>query len=77
MFDLISAIILIIVGIVLYAVSRALPPVASTIAYWLGILLAVVGVIILVIALLTGALGGGPYWYDWDMLAYQPILQKL
>jgi hypothetical protein len=77
MFDLITAVILIIVGIVLFAVSRALPPVANTVAYWLGILLVVVGIIVLVIALLTGALGGPvPYYWDIDVLTY-PGLQHL
>ncbi len=69
MFSLIWGIILVIVGIVLWAVSRALPPVASTIAFWLGILLAVIGIIIIVVALLTGALGTGGF--DLDALVYQ------
>lgn len=77
MFDLISGVIVLIIGIVLWAISRALPPIANTVAFWLGVALVVIGVVIIVVALLTGALGG-PYYYDWDMLsAYQPVLQKL
>lgn len=74
MFNLITGIIVLVIGIILFAVSRALPPVASTIAYWLGILLAVVGVIIIVVAILTGALGTGGL--DLDVLSY-PVLQHL
>jgi hypothetical protein len=74
MFSLITGIIVLIIGIILFAVSRALPPVAATIAYWLGILLAVIGVIIIVVAILTGALGTGGL--DLDVLSY-PVLQHL
>jgi hypothetical protein len=78
MFDLITGVILLIIGIVLFAVSRALPPVANTIAYWLGILLAVVGVIVIVVWLLTGAIGGpGPYYWDIDSLVYQSKILAL
>jgi hypothetical protein len=79
MISLIGGIILLIVGIILFAISRALPhPSAATAAYWIGIALAILGVIFIAIALILGIPSGGPYWYDWDMLsAYQPVLQKL
>jgi hypothetical protein len=54
--SLIGGIILLVVGIVLFAVSRALPPPASTIAYWLGIVLAVIGLILIIVAVVGIAL---------------------
>lgn len=51
-FGLIHSIIVLIIGIVIFSLSRVLPPVANTIAYWLGILIAVIGIILVVIAIL-------------------------
>lgn len=75
MYDLIGGVIVLIIGIVLFAISRALPPVANTVAYWLGILLSVIGVIIIVMSVLTGGLGYHNNW-DLDVLTH-PVLQQL
>lgn len=52
MIGLFGAIILLIIGIVLYAFSRQMPPGVSVAAYWIGIILALIGLILLVIAVL-------------------------
>ena len=52
MLSVIHGILVLILGIILYAVSRLLPPGVSTAAYYIGILLAIVGVIIIVLAIL-------------------------
>ena len=69
MISLIGGIVLLIVGIILYAVGRSgkLPSGADTAAYWIGIALAILGIIFIAIALITGTIGGGPYWGDADI----------
>jgi drug/metabolite transporter (DMT)-like permease len=77
MISLIGGIILLVVGIILFAISRALPhPSAATAAYWIGIALAILGVIFIAIALILGIpYGADPTW-DIDVLTY-PVLQHL
>ena len=55
--SIITGIVLLIIGIVLWAVSRQLPPGVSTAAYWIGIVLAVIGLIVLVLAVLGITIG--------------------
>lgn len=71
MFDLITGIIVLIVGIILYAVSRAVPDaVIAKICFYLGLALIIIGIIIIIIAILTGALGAAGDW-DFDSIVYQ------
>ena len=58
MATIIYGIVVLILGVILYAVSRMLPPGASTAAYWIGIILAIVGIIIIVLAILGISVGG-------------------
>jgi hypothetical protein len=51
--SLLQAIIVLIIGVIIWAVSRALPPGVATAAYWVGIIIAIIGVILVVIAVLS------------------------
>ena len=55
--SLVGGIILLIIGIILYAIAGMLPPVATKIARILGIILAIIGVILIVLAALGVAFG--------------------
>lgn len=71
--SLISGIIVLIIGIILFAISRALPPIASTVAYWLGIGLAIIGIILIVLAVLGITIGGASH-LDLDLVKGIPLL---
>ena len=58
-----------VIGIVLWAVSRAFTGTVARVTYYLGIALVVIGIIVIVVALLIGAIGS-PGW-DIDALIYQ------
>lgn len=50
--DLVVGIILLIVGIVLYAFAPRFPPVASTIGLIAGVILSIIGLIVIILAIL-------------------------
>ena len=50
--DLVVGIIILMIGIVLYAFHRSFPPVASTIGAIAGVILAVIGIIVIILAIL-------------------------
>jgi len=56
--SLVSGIIVLIIGVILAAISSAIPAPGNKIAYWIGIALIIIGIIIIVLAVLGLTLGG-------------------
>lgn len=68
MVELVGSIILIVVGVILMAISGAIPPIGNKIAFWIGVLLLVLGIIFLVLNLVGyTALGILPFYNPVDM----------